>query len=289
MVKPNSAAIARAWSKLSNVTRAVRFDIKKRNTFNLKNEMTAHVEHKCHRDAFGIREETEYFKYEFNNRLRDVMLKTIESTYFIFFITRLLVPPQVNIRERDYILFTSLAILNTFLSNWLYHMPLSFLLSYKRNAQHLGEWRQQSIDFESLDGASSTPSGDNASKSIQLPADVSRWLNTKMYFKGERTYHLGKVYEVKSDFCVAIPGNRFHSSFYSLFSSLKRILSLLLFLKVVYLILLFLLLAGNGRWYAIMINIVEIVLNSPLIFILFRDFLITCSSRWGSRTKLKSG
>ena len=285
MVKPNSAAIARAWSKLSNVTRAVRFDIKKRNTFNLKNEMTAHVEHKCHRDAFGIREETEYFKYEFNNRLRDVMLKTIESTYFIFFISRLLVPAQVNIREWDYVVFTSLAILNTFLSNWLYYMPLSFLLSYKRNAQHLGEWREQSIGFEALDQGGGS---ENASKSIQLPADVSRWLNTKIYFKGERTYHLGKVYVVKSDFCVSIPGNRFHSSFYRLFASLTRIISLLLFLKVVYLVLLFLLLARNGRWYAIMINIVEVVLNSPLLFILFRDFLITCSSRWGSSTKLKS-
>jgi len=85
------------------------------------------IRHKCQNDPCNLRTETAYMNFEFNSRLKMIFTKTFGSIYFTFFIGRICVPLNVNIRESEYFYYLVIAILNTFISYWLYYIPLSFL------------------------------------------------------------------------------------------------------------------------------------------------------------------
>ena len=96
----------------------------KENNNNMSNMF---IRHKCQNDPYNLRAETAYMNFEFNRRLKQIAIKTFESIYFTFFIGRICVPVNVNIRESEYFVYFLTASLNTLISYWLYYIPLSFL------------------------------------------------------------------------------------------------------------------------------------------------------------------
>lgn len=107
---------------------------------------------------------------------------------------------------------------------------------------------------------------------------TTKWVNHRCYFLGERINYMGECYKVDSDYCTALPGSGTHEKFYRLFSNPLRIVSVLLFLKVCCFVGVMIFAYMNRRWYAIVINIIEVLCNSHTFFILCRDFCVLCYS-----------
>lgn len=212
------------------------------------------IQHKCQKEAANLREETELFRFEFKIRLREALIRSIESIYFNFCLTRLCVPSILNIRDKEFYLYFVSSCLCTFISFFTYFIPMSFLISMYRNTEHLGLW--------CLETKTSQTSG------------VSKWTSSRVYFKGERASFMGKVYRVESLYCICVPGNRKHEYFYKVFSNPFRIIRVLFVLKFVNIALLCWYVILNRRWYAIITNIFEVLINSHTIFIVLRDFLL---------------
>lgn len=122
-----------AWRHLLNFSYTTQLIIQKRDTivnyYDINHE--AFIPHKCQKDPSNLRAETGYLKSEFNNRLRTTFIQTFENIYFTFFIGRLCVPSNINIREREYFVYLITSTVSTFISYWLYYMPLSFLGNFE--------------------------------------------------------------------------------------------------------------------------------------------------------------
>ncbi|RNA14345.1 transmembrane 39A isoform X1 [Brachionus plicatilis] len=229
-----------------------------------------YVHHKCQRDASSLREENELLRFEFTTRLKECLMRSIESIYFIFVLTRLCVPQNVNVRSVEYFIYLSLSIISTFISFFTYYIPASFIVSLNRNAEHLGKWvREEREDVKDVKAENFSFSKANAA--LQ---PVNKWMSSKIYFRKERVTYDGSVYQAATVSCVAIPGNKRHETFYDLFCSPMRIVTLMFFLQIVFITLLVTLVFLNRRWYSVLINIFELLFNSHTIFIVFRDFFV---------------
>ena len=215
-------------------------------------DCSSQIKHKCQKNANNLRAETFYLKHEFNKRLKLTTLHTFESIYFTFVTARLFAPANLYIREKDYFLYFGFASISTFISYWLYYMPLSLLMSFNRNAEHLGIWCVANGEQSASD----------------------RWLNYKCYMFGDTVTYMSKTYKAGSPNCVSIPDNQFHRKFYRFFSEPLRVLSIILFLKLVGFCLMSIFAFTNRKWYAIVINIMEVLGNSHIFFVLFRDFFL---------------
>lgn len=228
------------------------------------------VNHKCQKDATSLREETELLHFEFTTRLKECLMRSIESIYFIFIPTRLCVPMNLNVRNVEYYIYLILSIISTFISFFTYYIPTSFIISLNRNAEHLGKWsREEKLEIK--DTKSENFSFSKTNVSFQ---PVNKWISSKIYFKNAKVNYVGNIFQARTVSCVAIPGNKKHKSFYRLFSSPIKIFTLMLFFQAVFITLLVILVLLNRRWYSILINIFELLFNSHTIFIVFRDFFI---------------
>lgn len=238
-----------------NIPKANRITIKKRNIFdyNFTNDSTTYIQHLCQKNAMGLREECNWFSFEFKNRFKQTLIYTFESIYYNFFITRLFVPTDVYIRENDYAMYLTSSLISTFISYWLYYIPFSFLKKLSNNAEHLGYWCRVADDDK-------------------LP--TTKWINTKNYYYGDRVVYMGKIYEANTNHCAAVPSNRFYYIYYLIFANPARTVRILLCFKLLNILILLLLIYLNRRWYAIALSILEVICNSHLFFILMRDFFI---------------
>lgn len=246
--------------------------------------LNSNLQHKCQKDGINLREETEIFKCDYNNRLREIVINTIESVYFNFFITRICVPAQLNVRETEYYLYLISSLLCTFVSFWLYFIPLSFIISLNRNSEHLGRWRL--IDDASELEIKQQLDSNNQPLSIILPVGVTLWMNSKIYYHGDKVYYMGKLYKCESTYCSSVPGNKTHDKFYRMFSNPIKMISCLLVMKLVNLTLLIAYGFINRRWYSIITNIVELLSNCHTFFMLLRDFFIM-NKRNSKKTAVK--
>ena len=242
-------------SFLNHCVQTSSFTFSKHNLFT--SDCTMQIKHKCQRNANNLRAETFYLKHEFNKRLKLTTLHTFESIYFTFVTARLFVPANLYIREKDYFFYFGFALISTFISYWLYYMPLSLLMSFNRNAQHLGIWCV-------TNGQQSAP---------------DRWLNYKCYMLGDSVTYMNRTYKAGSPYCVSIPDDQFHKKFYRLFAEPLRVLSVVLLFKLVGFFFMCIFAFTNRKWYAIVINIMEVLGNSHIFFVLFRDFFLLYCKR----------
>ena len=238
-----------------NIPKFNQIKIKKRDFFvyNYSNEP---IQHTCQKNAIGLREECNWFSFEFKNRIKHIFLYTFEGIYYNFFITRLFVPQDVYIREKEYYMYLVSSLISTLISYWLYYIPYSFLKTINNNAEHLGYWCRV-FDED------------------QKQSSATKWINTKSYYYGDRVVYYGKIYKANTNHCAAIPSNKFYSIYYLIFSNYARITYILLSLKLFNVALLLSLIYLNRRWYAIALSILEVICNSHLFFILMRDFFIS--------------
>ena len=207
----------------------------------------------CQKNAIGLREECNWFSFEFKNRLAHTFIFTFEGIYYNFFVSRLFVPAEVYIREGEFFMYMISSLISTFISYWLYLVPYSFLKTMSNNAEHLGYWHP------------------NEEKQPLLPA---KWVNTKNYNNGDKVVYMGRVYVANTNYCAAIPANKFYSIYYSVFGAPLRIIKMLVGLKLVDIFLLLVLIHTNRRWYAIALSILEVICNSHAFFVLMRDFFV---------------
>lgn len=239
--------------------RSNRLTMRKRNLFDYsyKNDFTNYIQHICQKNSIGLREECNWLSFEFKNRFKQVCMHTFESIYYNFFIARLFVPSDLNVREKEFYMYFVSSVLSTLLSYWLYYIPYSFLKTLSNNAHHLGYWCRVS---------------DSEKASI-------KWMNTKSYACGDRVLYAGKSYETRTELCAAIPSNKFYTNYYILFSSPTKTIRVLLCLESVHMVMLLLIIFLNRRWYAIALSILEVICNSHLFFIIMRDFLVSINER----------
>jgi hypothetical protein len=211
------------------------------------------LKHCCLKDTLSLREETELFSKLFNSRFKEICLRTFEIIFYNLIIPRLCVPDYMNIRNFEFYSYVFIIIISTFISYWLYYIPMSALISLNRNAEHLGEWKE---------------CGDKKNTSICC------WFDTKFYFKGDSINFMGKCYRVKSKFCISIPNYRLHKKFYKFFNDPFRIMTVLALLKLSCIILLGLVTYYEAKWYNIAVNMLYVIFNFHILYILTRDWII---------------
>ena len=211
------------------------------------------LKHNCVKDTVSLREETEIFSKVFNTRFKEICLRTFEIIFYNLIIPRLCVPENINIRNFEFYSYAYIIIISTFLSYWLYYVPMSSLISLNRNAEHLGEWNECLPQSTSI---------------------ICCWLDKKFYFKGDLINYNGKCYRVASKFCISIPDCRLHKNFFKYFNDPFRIITILAVLKLSCIILLGLVTLLEAKWYNIAVNMLYVIFNFHILYILSRDWII---------------
>jgi hypothetical protein len=293
-------------SFIAEIPKNYEITLNKRNIFNYTNrhDTTSTVVHQCHNDPMNIRHETDTFCCEFNNRLSQIIVRTFEAIYFNVIVLRLFVPPNVNIREDEFIIYTFITTISTFVANWLYYIPLGgTLVAFNQNAHHLGYWSrlsqkdvdhlndQESIDLiqeasllynnQNKDDDDFHLSNNKSLKDFitnQIHSSsngTAQWVNWKSYYKGDKCYYLGNIYECQTTHCASIPNNSKHLSFYHLFAKRDKIPKFIFFLQFIYVMAIVGFVWRSRRWYSIIVLMIEVMLNTHTLYISTRDLLCT--------------
>jgi hypothetical protein len=212
------------------------------------------IQHRCHNNSAGIRDECELLTNEYNWRLRTVLLHTFDVIYTNFFLVYFCLNHEtINIRLVEFLTYLLASVLNVYLNSLTWHMPHWFYATLSRNAKHMGKWRHIKQQMSKLD----------------------KWNVSKIYCQGDQVTHMGQAYQVESKFCSSEPGNfkqaKFYTSFIDAhFISARHLLMLNMFFCFMLIYLLY-----NQRWYAILAVFLELALNTHLIYIIYRDFFLS--------------
>jgi hypothetical protein len=146
---------------------------------------------------------------------------------------------------------------------------MSSLISLNRNAEHLGEWKEYFVDNSHFEKTTTTVQNDDSSSS-----NICCWFDTKFYFKGDSISFMGKYYRVESKFCISIPDYRLHKRFYNYFIDPFRIITMLAVLKLSCIVLLGLVTYYEAKWYNIAVNMLYVIFNFHILYIITRDWII---------------
>ena len=234
------------------------------------------LKHNCVKDTISLRDETEIFSKVFNSRFKEICMRTFEIVFYNLIITRLCVPEYINTRNFEFYSYVFILITSTFIAYWLYYVPMSSLISLNRNAEHLGEWKEYFMD-NSLFESSTMANNDKASSTSPAsssPSNICCWFDTKFYFKGDSISFMGKYYRVESKFCISIPDYGLHKRFYNYFIDPFRIITILAVLKLSCIVLLGLVTYYEAKWYNIAVNMLYVIFNFHILYILTRDWII---------------
>lgn len=241
------------------------------------------IKHNCGKDAHSLREETNLFIKIFNFRFKQICFCTFEIVYYNLIIPRLCVPEYMNIRNFEYYSYSLIIILSTFISYWLYYIPLSFLIALNRNAQHLGKWRREYNvkQVSSTDTLTSIDNDSSGSSSQESNSDVIYcWFDTKFYFQGDIVDYMNKYYKCISNYCVSIPNYKLHKKFFNYFNDPFRIITILALFELFSIVLLGLITYQEAKWYNIAVNMLYVILNFHILYILARDWIILYARKY---------
>ncbi|CAF0713525.1 unnamed protein product [Brachionus calyciflorus] len=215
--KPKSKYLNILFNKIAefilSIPKTSRIKIVKRNSFNLNNNNLNstsasiislnnfvlntnlinltnlnYIQHKCQKDAVNLREETELFRFEFNLRFKECFLRSFESIFFTFILSRICVPEFINVRNQEFLVYLTSTIFCTFISYFTYYIPMSFLISLSRNAEHLGRWICE--DDNETDTSKASNFSFSRSNISNMPFTPGKWSNSKLYFENDRVSHL---------------------------------------------------------------------------------------------------
>ncbi len=103
---------------------------------------------------------------------------------------------------------------------------------------------------------------------------VQNWDENKFYYKGDKVTFNGCIYQVTTDTCIAIPDCKVHKWFYCVCNSPFQTLSILVTLIFICIILFGLITYRETKWYNVAANIVFIILNFHVVYILARDWIL---------------
>ena len=236
------------------------------------------LKHNCIKDTIGLREETEIFSKVFNSRFKETCLRTFEIVFYNLIIPRLCVPEYINTYKNfEFYSYVYILITSTFISYWLYYVPISSLISLNRNAEHLGEWKEYFIDnslFDKNVNLNERQKTTEETDNLKSSSNICCWFDTKFYFKGDSISFMGKYYRVESKFCISIPDYKLHKRFYKYFNDPFRIVTILALFKLSCIVLLGLVTYYEAKWYNIAVNMLYVIFNFHILYILTRDWII---------------
>lgn len=210
--------------------------------------------HSCSMSPQTIREEVDYLKTDFNNRMKQILFSSVLNAYYAGF-----VPCCFAQNFLYYDLYWATQHL-TFVwfgcfTMYLVHCyPVKYCDTLHRAALHLGKWAR-------VEG-----------RSCHLPSHL--WAESTLWHQGALVKHCKELYKAEGISNAAEPGNQSHTRFYTIFNNPSVPLCSLVGFQLSLVVLQVVILIRASEWYQIVSLALLLFANYYTLFKLSRDYLV---------------
>jgi hypothetical protein len=212
-------------------------------------------EHLCTTNACDLRYETDFFRIEFNQRIRHILFSSFLSSYYICIVplvfcdTHYIRLDIILLLQYGFILFLSLILIYT-----SHYLPLKLLTIFHRNGKHLGSWQCLTTSNTLL-----IPAWDEKNQIVYEPNSVVK--------------HKRHIYRSSSS-TVAEPGNMCHTRFAFLFSRPLVFPLILCSLQIILLMMQIISILFDQRWFVLLSQMIIFLFNTYTLRLTTRDIYL---------------
>ncbi|CAH0385221.1 unnamed protein product [Bemisia tabaci] len=211
--------------------------------------------HICSTSPQVIRDEVEYFKTDFNNRMKQVLFSSVMNAYYAGFVPCCFVQNflyyDVN-WATQHLTFTWLS---CFIMYFIHLYPIRYYDTLHRAALHLGKWTKVE------------------SRMCHIPSHT--WTDSTLWPQGALVRHSKELFKAEGITNAAEPGNISHTRFFLLFNDPTTLLYTQVALQFCIVMLQVGILLQASEWYHILSLMTLLFINYYPLFRLGRDFLVS--------------
>lgn len=210
--------------------------------------------HSCSMSPQTIREEVDYLKTDFNNRMKQILFSSVLNAYYAGFVPCCFAQ---NVLYYDLYWATQHLTFVWFgcFTMYLVHCyPVKYCDTLHRAALHLGKWAR-------VEG-----------RSCHLPSHL--WAESTLWHQGALVKHCKELYKAEGISNAAEPGNPSHTRFYTIFNNPSVPLCSLVGFQLSLVVLQVVILIRASEWYQIVSLALLLFANYYTLFKLSRDYLV---------------
>lgn len=212
------------------------------------------LSHNCVLTPDIIREEVEFLKIDFNNRVKQILFNSMLTAYYMTFVPLCFAQNTLYYDSWWVGQHVFLTWLSAFLMLSAHFLPPKYLDLMHRCAQHLGRWQK-------VEG-----------RHAHVPYNA--WSELQVWPQGALVKHVRGLFKAEGVNVTAEPGNSMHGRFYFLFHQPLRVLNWMLVLTWLLVGYQFFCLLQCSEWSHIICMAMVLFWNYYTLFKLLRDRII---------------
>ncbi|XP_075227233.1 transmembrane protein 39A isoform X2 [Lycorma delicatula] len=210
--------------------------------------------HSCSTSPQTIREEVDFLKTDFNNRMKQILFSSVLNAYYAGFVPCCFAQSYLYYDVYWATQHLTFVWLGCFTMYLVHCYPIKYYDTLHQAALHLGKWAK-------IEG-----------RSCHLPSHL--WAESTLWHQGALVKHCKELYKAEGISNAAEPGNPTHTRFYAIFNNPSVLLCSLGGFQLSLVILQVVILVRVSEWYQVMSLTLLLVANYYTLFKLARDYLI---------------
>ncbi|XP_074643554.1 transmembrane protein 39A-like [Tubulanus polymorphus] len=221
----------------------------------MKHTLTSRIPvHNCSMSPEMVRDEVEYLKTDFNDRVKHILFKSISCTYYMAFMPVCFA--QNTLYYDPWWIFQHICIVwvSAFLLTFLQYLPPKYVDTLHQCALHLGRWQK-------VEG-----------RHAHVPYNA--WSELQVWQHGATVKHVRGLFKAEGINNTAEPGNGMHSRFYGMFHKPLFMTTCMLTLIWTLVVYQMVTLIQSTEWNHILCISFLLFCDFYMLFRLMRDWLI---------------
>ncbi|KAF6211546.1 hypothetical protein GE061_012059 [Apolygus lucorum] len=210
--------------------------------------------HSCSTSPHTIREEVNFLKRDFNNRMKQVLFSSMLNAYYTGFVPCCFAQSHLFYDVYWATQHLTFIWIGCFTMYIVHCYPIKYCDTLHRATLHLGRWIK-------LEG-----------RACHLPSHL--WNESTLWQQGALVKHCKELYKAEGLSNAAEPGNSSHSRFYSVFYNPSFLMCSLVGLQLSLVLLQLGILIRTTEWYQVLSLSLLLFANYYTLFKLARDYLI---------------
>uniref|UniRef100_A0A1B6DBM3 Transmembrane protein 39A n=1 Tax=Clastoptera arizonana TaxID=38151 RepID=A0A1B6DBM3_9HEMI len=210
--------------------------------------------HSCSMSPQTIREEVDYLKTDFNNRMKQILFSSVLNAYYAGFVPCCFAQSFLYYDAYWATQHLTFVWLGCFTMYLVHCYPVKYCDTLHRAALHLGKWTK-------LEG-----------RPCHLPSHI--WAESTLWHQGALVKHCKETFKAEGISNAAEPGNPSHTRFYSIFNNPSVPLFVMAGVQLSLVLLQVVILIRSSDWYQVISIALLLFANYYTLFKLSRDYLV---------------
>ncbi|XP_022197457.1 transmembrane protein 39A [Nilaparvata lugens] len=219
-----------------------------------KSKMIGKPVHSCSMSPQTIREEVDFLKADFNNRMKQILFSSVLNAYYAGFVPCCFAQSFLYYDVYWATQHLTFVWLGCFTMYLVHCYPIKYYDTLHQAALHLGKWAK-------IEG-----------RSCHLPSHV--WADSTLWHQGALVKHCKELYKAEGISNAAEPGNPTHNRFYAIFNNPSVLLCSLGGFQLSLVVLQIVILVRASEWYQVISLALLLFANYYTLFKLARDYLV---------------